>query len=200
MQKSTQTISLALILVFAITSTCTAQSWLSRGAKWHTGIIESFFSINQGYIRSTVIGDSIIMGQNTRIIISERFSSQNQLSGTDTSFFYDTNGKIYHYRSGQFYKLYDYNLMPGDTWQISVAYPSPFATISITSPDTIVDIVVDSTGYQMIDGQSRKLQYVHSVNNNWYFLNPIIEGIGSSGGFFPFIYDWLDNDIPLGNL
>jgi hypothetical protein len=40
------------------------------------------------------------------------------------------------------------------------------------------------------------LQYVHSNNNDWYFLNPIIEGIGSAGGFFPYIYDWQDYDIP----
>ena len=39
--------------------------------------------------------------------------------------------------------------------------------------------------------------YVHSDSNDWYFLNPIIEDIGSFGGLFPYIYDWLDFDIPL---
>ena len=39
--------------------------------------------------------------------------------------------------------------------------------------------------------------YVHSDSNDWYFLNPIIEDIGSFGGLFPYIYDWLDFNIPL---
>jgi len=86
--------------------------------------------------------------------------------------------------------------MPGDTWQISVPYPSPYILVSLTSPDTIVTIIVDSVSSKIINGSSRKLQYVHSKNNDWYYFNPIIEGIGSTGGLFPYLYDWQDYDLP----
>ena len=175
---------------------CLSQSWLPLGATWYTGIVESFFSINQGYIVSSVLGDSIILTKNARVIKSVRHRSYNPIAIIDTMYIYDDGGKIYHFTNGQFYKLYDYNLMPGDTWQVSVAFPSPFASPPTTTADTIVTIIVDSVGTLNINGQIRKTQYVRSKNNDWYFLNPIIEGIGSSGGFFPFLYDWQDSDIP----
>lgn len=184
-----------LFFVFLIAKTF-SQNSLPNGATWHTGIIESFFSFNQGFIISTVFGDSTIQTKPSRLIQSYHYSSNNNLSIVDTMWMYEDSGKVYHFATGQFYKLFDFNLMPGDTWQISVPYPSPYIVITMTSPDTVVIIMVDSVSSTIIDGQTRKLQYVHSINNDWYFLNPIIEGIGSSGGFFPYIYDWQDYDIP----
>lgn len=174
-----------------------SQNWLPNGALWHTGIVESFFSHNQGYIVSNIIGDSTILNKSSRVIQSQHYNSNNNLFLIDTMLMYEDSSKIYHFTNGQFYKLYDYNLLPGDTWKISVPYSSPYIGMSLTSPDTIVTIEVDSVSSTLIDGKLRKLQYVHSINNDWYFLNPIIEGIGSSGGLFPYIYDWQDFDIPL---
>lgn len=113
------------LLIAGMPSKSFSQSWLPHEATWHTGIVESFFSPNQGFIVSTVIGDSTILTKPTRLIQSNHYNSQNLLTNVDTSFMYDENGKIYHLANGQFYKLYDFNLMPGDTWQISVPYPSP---------------------------------------------------------------------------
>ena len=185
-----------LISLLFFSNEAFAQSWGTHGTTWYTGILESFFSANQGYIISTIIGDSTIITKPSKLIQSYHYNSNNNLSNIDTMWMYEDSGKVYHFATGQFYKLFDLNLMPGDTWQISVPHPSPFIVITMTSPDTVVTIMVDSVSSTIIDGQMRKLQYVHSINNDWYFLNPIIEGIGSSGGFFPYIYDWQDNDIP----
>lgn len=173
-----------------------AQSWGTIGTTWHTGIVESFFSTNQGYILSTIVADTIILTQPCKIVKSEKYYSTGQLAAIDTAFLYEENNIIHHYRSGQFYTLYDFNALPGDTWQISVPYPSPFTGVSGNSPDTIVTIVVDSVLTTLISGQIKKIFYVHSVNNDWFFANPIIEDIGSSGGLYPFIYLWMDIDIP----
>lgn len=189
-------IPLFIAMTFFVSIKCFSQTWLPQGATWHTGVIESFSSPNQGYIASSVVGDSTILSIQTRLIQSNQFSSHNQLIQTDTMYMYENGGRIFHFTTGQFYKLYDFNLMPGDTWQVSVPFPSPYTAISMTSPDTLVTIIVDSVSTTMINGHQRKLQYVHSKNNDWYFFNPIIEGIGSAGGFFPFTYDWQDNDIP----
>lgn len=183
-------------IIFSV-SQALSQNWLPNSAVWHTGIVESFFSPNQGYIISNIIGDSTLLSKPSRVMKSQHYNSNNNLFLVDTMFMYEDSSKIYHFTNGQFYKLYDYNLLPGDTWQISVPYPSPYIVISMTSPDTVVTIKVDSISSTLIDGQLRKLQYVHSINNDWYFLNPIIEGIGSKGGLFPYIYDWQDYDIPL---
>jgi hypothetical protein len=185
-----------IFFIFFISLDAFSQNWLPYGATWHTGVVESIFSANQGYIISSVIGDSSIFTKPSRLIQSYHYNSNNHLILVDTMWMYEDSGKIYHFANGQFYKLYDFNLLPGDTWQISVPYSSPYIAITMTSPDTVVNIIVDSISTIVIDGQTRKLQYVHSYNNDWYFLNPIIEGIGSAGGFFPYIYDWQDFDIP----
>jgi len=151
---------------------------------------------NQGYIRTTSFGDTILNTTNCKMLESVKINSSGQVSSIDTIFMYSDSGKVYHYRSGSFYLLYDFTLNPGDSWQTIAPYPSPF-TISGNPPDTIVQIVVDSVSTITISGISKKVMYVHSNFNDWLFLNPIIEDIGSAGGLFPFIYDWMDFEIPL---
>ena len=175
MKKNIFYLILYILIIFSKPLASFSQNWLPNGAIWHTGIIESFFSTNQGYIFSSIVGDSTLLSKGTRIILSNHYDSRGILIKSDTNYMYEDTGKIFNFTSGQFYKLYDYNLMPGDTWQISVPYPSPYIVISMTSPDTVVTIKVDSISSTLIDGQLRKLQYVHSINNDWYFLNPAAE-------------------------
>jgi hypothetical protein len=165
------------------------------GAKWHVGLIESFFFPNQGYILIESVGDTVISGKNCRILTQTRYYSNGTSSGLDPLFMYEDSGKVYNYFINDFYTLYDFNAQPGDTWTVVMPYPSPFA--SWNNPDSLVKIIVDSISTTVIGGQSLKTLYVHSDSNDWYFLNPIIENIGSMSGLFPYIYDWMDSDLPL---
>lgn len=158
------------------------------------GMIESFFYQNQGYLFFESVGDTLIQGQNCKKLKKRRYWSSGSITDEGFEYFYSDSGKVYHYMSSTFYTLYDFTALPKDTWQISVPYPSPFA--SGNPPDTIVSIVVDSISSITIYSKNLKTLYVHSANNDWYFRNPIIENIGSAGGLFPYIFDWMDIDIP----
>lgn len=183
------------LIVFFFKASNSLAQWAPLGATWHTGIIESFSSINQGYIRMICIGDTTIGSQNCRILESAHVNHLGQTTIVDTAYLYSDSGKVYKYRYGSFYTLFDFSLTPGQSWQTIAPYPSPF-TLSGNPPDTIVQIIVDSISSLVISGVTKKLLYVHSVANDWYFLNPIIEDIGSMGGLHPFIYDWMDVEIP----
>ena len=184
------------LLVFILISITSSAQWAPIGSSWHTGIIESFSSSNQGYIATNSIGDSVINFKNCKLMQSTHVNSSGQVTIVDTAFMYTDSGRVYDYKYGSFYLLYDFSLNQGGVWQTIAPYPSPF-TLSGNPPDTIVNILVDSVSYRTISGISKKIMYVHSISNDWYFLNPIIEDIGSSGGLYPFIYDWSDFEIPL---
>lgn len=169
--------------------------WAPNGATWYTGIVESISSLNQGYIRTNSIGDTVLNSIDCKLLESVHVNSSGQITLLDTLIMYSDSGRVYHYRNGSFYLLYDFSLNAGDSWQTIAPYPSPF-TGSGNPPDTIVEVVVDSVSTITISGISKKVMYVHSDSNDWYFWNPVIEDIGSAGGLFPYIYDWLDFEIP----
>lgn len=187
---------LVTILVLFFTLQITQAQWAPNGATWHTGIIESFSSSNQGYIKTILVGDSLVGSHVCKMLESTRINYLGQTTSVDTAYMYYDSGRVYNYRYGSFYTLFDFSLSPGQSWYTIAPYPSPF-TLSGNPPDTIVQIYVDSVSSQVISGITKKLLYVHSVSNDWYFLNPIIEDIGSMGGLHPFIYDWMDVEIPL---
>lgn len=170
--------------------------WAPNGATWYTGIVENISSPNQGYVRTNSIGDTVLNSIDCKLLESVLINSSGQVTLVDTLIMYSDSGRVYHYRNGSFYLLYDFSLNAGDSWQTIAPYPSPFSLLG-NPPDTIVEVVVDSISTITISGIAKKVMYVHSDSNDWYFLNPIIEDIGSFGGLFPYIYDWLDFDIPL---
>ena len=169
-----------------------SQNWAPTGSIWHYGILESFFSQDQGYLKVESIGDTLIQGNQCKILHKTRFNAfTHALSDEGDDYMYSQNNMVYHFMNDTFYTLYNFNAMPGDTWTVAVPYPSPW-----NSQDTLVNIVVDSTSIINIQGNFFNTQYVHSVDNDWYFLNPIISSIGSMGGMFPFIYGYMDIEIP----
>ena len=50
-----------LISLLLFSSTAFAQTWGTHGTTWYTGILESFFSANQGYIQTIIIGDTTLL-------------------------------------------------------------------------------------------------------------------------------------------
>lgn len=189
-------ILISILIIFFFNTDISFSQWAPHGATWHTGIIESISSVNQGYVKTISIGDSLIGAQNCQMLESTHVNHLGQITDVDTAYMYSDSGKVYNYHYGSFYILFDFSLSPGQSWQTIAPYPSPF-TMSGNPPDTMVQIIVDSVSSEIISGITKKLLYVHSVANDWYFLNPIIEDIGSMGGLYPFIYDWMDVEIPL---
>jgi hypothetical protein len=169
-----------------------SQQWAPTGCVWHYGMIESYFAGDQGYLRVESIGDTVIHGQQCKILHKTRYDAYwHTLTDEGNDYMYSSNDVVYHFMNDTFYTVYDFNAMPGDTWTVAVPSPSPWF-----STDTLVKIIVDSVSTITIQNQILKSLYVHSDSNEWRFLNPIIERIGSMGGMFPFIYGFMDMDIP----
>ncbi len=187
--------SIILLLMLSFPES-NAQYWANHHSVWHIGIIESYFSPAQGFIKTEVTGDTLLLNQNCKILHNTRHYADGRISNIGNEYMYEDSGKVYHFMNNSFYTLYDFNAMPGDTWTLSVPFPSPFCGISLYSCDTLVKIVVDSVSTITIQNQPFKTLYVHSVNSDWYFMNPLIQNIGSRGGLFPFIYGFMDIDIP----
>lgn len=187
----------SLIILFLIGSVkINAQYWAKDSSKWYIGIVESFFSAAQGYTKAEVTGDTLLQGHSCKVIHKTRYYSNGLVNNAADDYMYGDNGKVYHYMNNTFYTLYNFNAMPGDTWTVAVPFASPFCMSSLNLCDSLVRIIVDSVSTITIQSQMLKTLYVHSDSNDWYFLNPIIENIGSVGGFFPYIYNWFDFDIP----
>ncbi len=112
--------------------------WIRFGYNWTTFPTEV----------STVIGDTVIMGNTCRIIQIDSHTYY----GTDAiihqynarrEYVYTQGGKVYYYRNGEFYTLYNFEAQVGDTWTVK--------------PDPLIDaetgtVQVDSIGTEVIDG------------------------------------------------
>lgn len=106
-------------------------------------------------------------------------------------------GRIFHHRNGSFYLLYDFSLNAGDSWQTIAPYPSPF-TLSGNSPDTILEVVVDSISSITISGIAKKVMYVHSDSNS---INDIFIDRSNNKWIATFlgVYVYNDSGIVLSN-
>jgi len=176
-----KTLLLSLLLYFASSLTM-AQVWAPSGATWHYDWAAMWYS---GYVKIKYIGDTIVDGKSSKILIKERFTYDwvnhiysNNVIGYEYT--YLENNIVYYYRYGQFFKLYDFNSVANDSWKV--------AGWDLSHPcgDTAI-VVVDSTGFTTINSISlRYLKVSPGPNSYWAFSSDtIIERIGSLGYMFP---------------
>jgi hypothetical protein len=112
--------STSLLFCFSLLSILTqAQSWAPPGATWYYEIVHPFSSLVT-YARYESIGDTVLLGQNCRIITQTTGSSPNDymIGRSNTAYTYEMNGKIYVYNPGNsnFSLIYDFAADSGDTW------------------------------------------------------------------------------------
>lgn len=118
----------------------------------------------------------------------KRIESANHLGGIDwgCSFYapllhtYEENGRVYSYHDGDFYLLYDFNAVAGESW---VIHNPPVAW-----GDSLV-VVVDSISFLSVNGNTLKVQHVTNPGLGMGELlewgSEIIEGIGNTGFITP---------------
>jgi len=96
-------------------------------------------------------------------------------------YMYSDSNRVYRYKNGNFYKVYDFNLQPGDSMKF-------YWDGNAFQCDTIGTLRVDSIGTTIINSDTLKFQKVSIFDDNFltwqYDPYRIIERIGSLGFMF----------------
>ncbi|NOX47902.1 MAG: T9SS type A sorting domain-containing protein [Chlorobi bacterium] len=150
-----------------------AQEWAPEGAEWYYDY--DAFEVT-GYIRIVSEGDTVINGQLCKVLAKTRFTYDYVTGNYETAFmgneytWSDTN-KVYIYKYGQFYVLYDFSLQTGDSWTIPANY--------LGFCDSTGTMVVDSVGSIVVNNDSLRVVYCSpGESSHWFLGSVIIEKIG----------------------
>ena len=165
-----------LFLLFLITATVQnyAQEFAPIGAIWHytqwtdNPELTSFKTIES-------ISDTTINGIHCRKMIEvERYLDTLSFK---VHFMYAENDSVFFFAQNDFHLLYDFGAITGDT--IVLDY-------FITGFGTPLQMIIDSTGTIMVDGQERKIQHITCGDGFVVeFGNHVIDGIGNAYFMFP---------------
>jgi hypothetical protein len=171
----------ALLLGMALTAS--TQVWAPAGATWHYDYVQMWVS---GYVKIQCVNDTTIAGKTCQVLKKE-IHTYDWLNNTFSNsvmgyeYTYAENNIVYLFRFGQFYTLYDFNAVAGNSWQV------PGWDGDWGSPcDTIGTVVVDSTGTTNINGFSLRYIWTSPMEGSgWSYYDKILERIGSLGYMFP---------------
>jgi hypothetical protein len=170
-------------LFLGLALTASTQVWAPAGATWHYDYAQMWTS---GYVKIQYVNDTTIAGKTCQVLKKELYTYDwlnhtfsNGVLGYDYT--YSENNVVYLFRFGQFYTLYDFNAVAGNSWQV------PGWDGDWGSPcDTTGTVVVDSTGTTNINGFPLKYIWTSPMEGSgWSYYNKIIERIGSLGYMFP---------------
>ncbi len=174
---------LILLILTAISIQAKSQEFAPIGAKWHYD--QGTFNPDlTTYQTIESISDTVING-----IPCRKLMKISRMAGTETSYLYmySVNDSVFFYAGNGFHLLYDFGAITGDT--VTVGY---FTTYD-GSP---LKMSIDSTDSIIINGQTRKLQYVSCGDGLVIeFGGIVIEGIGNAASMFPRIDLSLDGPL-----
>jgi hypothetical protein len=162
------------------------------GAEWYYTYNEGMNNSGAGYYLLRSIKDTTIDSKECKVLSHTLVNSKRISTHLGQSIVYqDTKeNKVYRYLYGNFYLLYDFTKVVGDTIVIKEPY-------SASRYDSIV-MVVDSVGIVTYPGNIQlKSLYVHSINTFLYiFSDKIIERMGNLHFLFPVNQLFCDSGCP----
>lgn len=165
----------------------TQSSWAPEGAVWHYTYYSGGWGIYISFMTMTSIGDTVIQGKECSTLNlvgpGDSIPYHNEFYYT-----YQNNDTVFLYDGTQFRVLYNFNLLPGDSFE---SYGPQ--TIGLCWDDSTTLVVVDSVGYETINEVDLKYMVVHTPENDWGFQNctnwmesyKIYQTIGCLGYMFP---------------
>lgn len=166
-----------LTLSLFVSSFCLAQNWAENNAVWHYEQINIQPPFNDDFIKFSSIGDTVILGKQTKIILEERINLNDTIA--NEIFMRSDSNRVYLFDSfsNSFKLIYNFNALPGDT--IEVFCPERIS-------DSTTTIVVDSVSTINVNGNILGVQYVSPlIFGNYDMTGMIIENIGWTGFMFP---------------
>jgi hypothetical protein len=186
---------LFISLVFTTIATLiSAQSeWAPTGAKWYYFYFDSFISQYFAYT-DYIAGDTIIKGKSCKILKQDPLWINSRTCDFSTSnsgvFVYGEGNKAWFYSPARdsFRLLYDFDTPAGSMWSLDTCDGNSDLGILPYK----LDVFVDSTAIENIDGREILVQYVRYLKNGFPTgaSDKIFEGIGAFRGlwvFGPFI-------------
>lgn len=151
------------------------QPFPADGANWHYDFSNG---ADEGYVNISHIGDTTLQGKYTSIVQKDRhryshLQDEYYYDNLGTDFFHFDGDRVYVYRHEQFYVLWDFTAVPGDSWLIPGSFDA--------GCDTTAMVTVVASGDTLIQGQ--KLRYIElqtddEVQNHWAYHGIIVERIG----------------------
>ncbi len=175
---------LLIYLILLIPLFSFGQYWAPKGAIWYYEQLDVAPPIYDDLITYESIGDTIVNGDSTKVILKTlmRIGS----TPSDTIFTreiiyekFDSNRVYFYYPpANDFRLLYDFNAVVGDSFPV-------FCRQSGT--DSSVIVTVDSISSMIINGQTLKVQHVRPINLHDIcgIGGTIIERVGWTGYMFP---------------
>lgn len=179
-----------LIILFGFKSY--SQVFAPDNAVWHYTYNPSP-AITFGYDKISVTGDTIIESKNCKILniatIGYNYWTQTYYNySNNPEFIYCDSNKVYWYHTDQFYILYNFDAISGDTWYLP----------NIDDyGNGIGKIKVDSTDISIFNSDTLKIIYQHTDSGNVAFGDfTIIEKLGNISFMFPFTSDITGSEYP----
>ena len=172
-----------IAVLFLFSNLTNAQDFAPIGATWHYDYVN--WAI-QGYtkiesIADTTIDDIICKKLHTTLelysFISEEFVTYD--AGYD--YVYNDEDKVYLYRNGLFYTLYDFSAGIGESWMVPNNQDIPFEEC-----DTVGMVEVLDKGDTIIMGNNYRYVFVQGQEEYepWALSGLIIEGFGAVEYYF----------------
>lgn len=164
--------NLLIIITICFSFGALAQSWAPVGAEWYYMKYHPYEPGNS-YAKIEVEKDTLYHGQLCSKLIGDFQTSW----GTDPKYTYESNDTVYFYHEKleEFLMLFDIGASPGDTWQINYDSSAP-------PPEDTIEIIVDSVGQKVIDGETLRVVYITQTNVQeigYGYYGPIIERVGA---------------------
>ncbi len=177
---------LYIIITALICNSGFAQTiWSPQGAEWHY----DYHSQNStGYTKIKYTGDTIINSKQCKVLEKTKYLYLYDTEQYDTVYLgkeytYSENNKVYYFRFGTFYCLYDFNMINNNTWQIAGTEPtSDYSGLC----DSTAVIQTDSSDIFSYNSFNLTRLYVsYNDTAKWLMFGEIIERIGASSYMFP---------------
>jgi len=173
---------LTTILIFCILfGKIYGQQFAPNSAVWNYTYNWSFF--NMGYMKLTVIGDTLIQGKSCKIIQKRNIGHNSQFNTNYNlidgyEYVYSDTDKVYYYRFNKFFTLYDFGATPGTSWII--------ACENYLNHDSLSKIIIDSVDIETINTVNLRTLYLHTDSGSAGFLGmKMVEKIGCLNWMFP---------------
>jgi hypothetical protein len=150
------------------------QAFVHQGSEWYYNYNNFWI---EGYVKFGYVGDTIISGQTTHILKKDLFyydfiSEEYEEIDLGAEYVYSNEDSVFIYRHDQFYLLFDFSALPGDTWTV----PETFET----ECDTIGVVMVVSAGDTLINGEPhRYIDLQGDTNGEWVIAGRVVERIGT---------------------
>lgn len=162
-------------------------SWAPEGAEWYYTYYSGGWGIYESYMKMSVVGDTVI--QNKLCSVLNLVGPGDSIPYYNEYYYtYQEDNNVFLYDGAQFRLLYDFNVQPGDSFE---SYGPQ--DIGLCWDDSTTMVVVDSVGFEEVNGINLKYLIVHTPEFNWGFQNcsewvetyKIYQTIGSLGYMFP---------------